>query len=527
MAFDLFENVVLQTLNGLPRVDEPVETHVHTPAVEVQEQEEVEVAQSAQESQEINKEPSVPVATGEACESRPSDTEGQKIPIKRPRDSHEESFASVLQQQTEQAKQARISVADSIDQSTGIPGAVAGFTTVVVEAKVVSEASEASTSQSTEVSRTSEVFETNPQSVRFFTQAGFSVVPQDLIDKRLVVVDAKADLIYPISVSVGASVQSLIDAEFKSESGVKAWSVLGHSIALHDLVDNWQCIVLGECVPDVDELSCEIAQVRLCQMPRYKSLLYQGARVATDEMMFYLQSFAHKYGVHCAFPFVVDNSADIVLLADAWFDVSSDGGKHDKFVSASLVGGHWTPAVVTKQDQQYQIITDAVGASTWQAFNVQGVSVQEVGQCDSHFTNDCGFQTVAWLSHHFDAAACSSISYDAAATLRFMFWQDVLMNPEQALRCSIVMLGGHASEVQIALAAILREHGVFSERALSRANNVLEKLGVSTVEAIIHSARPWVALKQKANQHNPKIQLVFEDEFQKVVEARSRNSKPV
>ena len=69
----------------------------------------------------------------------------------------------------------------------------------------------------------------------------------------------------------------------------------------------------------------------------------RGSRVAVDEMNFYLQSFAAKYAVHTAMPFVIENNEDVVLLADAWLDVSSDSHKHAKVVSAMLVGGHWTP----------------------------------------------------------------------------------------------------------------------------------------------------------------------------------------
>ena len=130
------------------------------------------------------------------------------------------------------------------------------------------------------------------------------------------------------------------------------------------------------------------------------------------------------------------------------------------------------------------------------------------------------------LSHGFliflEAGGSQVVSYDAAASLRFMFWQDLLMNPTKALQLAIVMLGGHPQDVQIALAAILREHGVFSDRAMSRASAVLDRLGVAAIEKIIHSSRPWIALKQQANQLNPKLQLVQEDEFQKVVAARSK-----
>ena len=504
LAFDLFEAMVLRTLNGEPSV--AVEPEPQVPS----------------RSEPISND-------GE--DSPTLETEANQSGVKRTITAVNASFADQLQAVTHTAKKSRAGGEDSVVVAASIPGAVAGFGTITEDLQQVNPTSHEPEVESPSPSiREAVVLSheiTAKQHVCFFKAEGFCVTPQELLERRLIVVNAVDNTITAVKSSVGMNVQHLVDAEFGRNPNVKAWSVLGHSIAMHDLVDNWQCIVLSSAVPDIDEQSCESAQIRLYRMPRFQSLLHQGSRVAVDEMNFYLQSFAAKYDVHNAMPFVIENNEDVVLLADAWLDVASESHQHAKVVSAMLVGGHWTPIIVKCSNDQYEIHTDPVGETVWKAFNVPGVTIHSSGCCNSVFTNDCGFQSVAWISHFLEDGGNQVMSYDAAASLRFMFWQDLLMNTTKALHLAIVTLGGHPQDVQIALAAILREHGVFSDRAMPRASAVLDRLGVAAIEKIIHSSRPWIALKQQANQLNPKLQLVQEDEFQKVVAARSRNNKPV
>ena len=508
LAFDLFEAMVFQLLKGSSGAIHEGSKH---PALDDESLQNGNQAIRANDTEVVEIEPTVK-ENDEHASSSVVDVHSE---VKRKKPDTAVSFVDQLQAAVTSTKKTRIEAAENQKEASGIPGAVVGFATkdpaasnVVSEIPVIEQP-------------------ITKQQVKFFTEIGFGVTPQDLIKQRIVVVNEVESTISAVGARVGSQVKDLILAEFGKDSTIQAWSMLGHPIAQHDIVDNWQCIILSKVVPDVDELSCESAQVRLYQMPRYKSMLHQGARVAVDEMVFYLNSIAVKYGVHAAVPFILSTCEDVALLVDAWLDMSSDNGKHEKFVSAMLLGGHWTPVVVVAEHGKFQLHTDPVGAEAWKAFNVPAVQVHVGGSCESNFTHDCGFQTVAWLSNFLDSNAIRVMSSDAAASWRFLCWQKTLMTPSTAKTATFVLLGGHSQEIQVALAAILREHGVFSDRAMKRANEVLECLGSSAVEQAIHSVRPWVTLKQHANRQTPKLQLVQEDEFQKIVAARARNPKPV
>ena len=90
-----------------------------------------------------------------------------------------------------------------------------------------------------------------------------------------------------------------------------------------------------------------------------------------------------------------------------------------------------------------------------------------------------------------------------------------------------LILGGHNEDLETALGAMLREHGVFMERVQDRAKALIQKLGSQAILTAIKSARPWQSLKQLANEQHPTIRLIQEDEFQRVLNDRTRDGKPV
>ena len=102
---------------------------------------------------------------------------------------------------------------------------------------------------------------------------------------------------------------------------------------------------------------------------------------------------------------------------------------------------------------------------------------------------------------------------------RLNFWYDHLWSALKSHTQRFV-LGGQ-SELETAVATMLREHGVFTNRVLDRTKSVLQQLGQQPVTQALRSARPWAALKALANEHTPKIRLIWEDEFSHVVKSRT------
>ena len=141
------------------------------------------------------------------------------------------------------------------------------------------------------------------------------------------------------------------------------------------------------------------------------------------------------------------------------------------------------------------------------------------------FPNDCGFQCFARLLSYVGANQLGPImSHDAAASWRFLYWQHVALADDNAPH-TCVSLGGAQGELHVAIAAILREHGVPSEKVNQRAQDVVQSLGKEQLIKIIHDSRPWQALKQAANKCSPPMKLVQPDELAAVIKSRTGQRK--
>ena len=90
-----------------------------------------------------------------------------------------------------------------------------------------------------------------------------------------------------------------------------------------------------------------------------------------------------------------------------------------------------------------------------------------------------------------------------------------------------VELGAHGHELETAVKALLKEHGVFTDRLHERTHQLIQKLGAQAVHHAFQSKRPWMALKDLANAAQPKFKIIQEDEFDQVVKARSANPQAV
>jgi hypothetical protein len=137
----------------------------------------------------------------------------------------------------------------------------------------------------------------------------------------------------------------------------------------------------------------------------------------------------------------------------------------------------------------------------------------------SVFVQDCGFQEFAWIKSLVTASVPQSMTTKEASQWRHLFWQQLFMEKPMQ-RTEWVSLGGQ-SELETAIAAILREHGVFPERVVERAKQVIQQLGTTPVTNAIHAARPWASLGKLANSQTPRLRLIWEDEFSKIAESQT------
>ena len=259
-------------------------------------------------------------------------------------------------------------------------------------------------------------------------------------------------------------------------------------------------------------------------MPRKEAALFQRAAVPDDEMRFYLSSFASS-DIPAVEPLIIDDLADACALADAW--LAEAAGLHPTVVSAIWFNDHWIPVMFTQTQYQIHLNTTLEGLElmpilfpTTRSTELQAHGIGEVQQ---EFFHDCGFQVFRWLIDQTRKREVGSASIQDAQKWRFLFWQKTLSTPAQEVE-NIRFLGGQ-NELETAIAAILKEHGVFGPRVADRAKQVIQQIGAQPLTAALRSTRPWTAIKELANQQNPKLRLIQEDEFNQVVQARTKKDQ--
>ncbi len=360
----------------------------------------------------------------------------------------------------------------------------------------------------------------------FFRREGFAVTPGDLIAKRTIVYNRIEDIIYAISVAPGTTVSQLIEVEGIGKHDVEVVTVMGNQLPGDAMIDHWQCVMIQKVNQNMSHFIPDRLQAELSRFPRYQSILLQGARVAFEEFAFYMSSFIQAEKANVVSPIVVRDLQDIGLLVESWMQEIKNQGDKLPVVTAVVTNDHWIPFVFRCKNDRWTARSSHEGSKLWELFGIDQVEIQQgpsVGKC---FEYDCGFQAFAWLMVEVLGSNNACIPIDQAALWRSLFWQNELTK-ERVTHHSVVILGGHGDEVITAVASLLKEHGVFNERVIGRANEAIEAIGRNQIIQAIQGSRPWVALKQLANQKSPQFKLVREDEFQAVLQARAKSGKPV
>lgn len=363
--------------------------------------------------------------------------------------------------------------------------------------------------------------------IRFFVSPDFAVTPGDLYAKRTVIFNRIENIIYAISVTPGTKVEHFIKAEGIESPDVEIVSVMGNIIPIDAMVDHWQCLIIQKSEQSFNGLPPEILQVELSKIPRYQSILLQGARVAYEEFVYYMSSFIHAEQAKVVSPIVVLELTDVGLLVESWMQEVRECDEKFPVASAIVTNDHWIPFMFKYSQGQWVGKSSPEGCCLWELFGIEKVKMQlgsEVGKC---FDFDCGFQTFAWLMCEVMNTERHLIPLDQAALWRSLLWQHQLATNEKVTNFEVVIFGGAADELVTAVAALLKEHGVFQDRVLSRTQATIDTIGRQQIVQAIQGTRPWVALKQLANQKSPPFKLIREDEFQAVLQHRAKIGKPV
>lgn len=290
-------------------------------------------------------------------------------------------------------------------------------------------------------------------------------------------------------------------------------------------------MVPSTCLAIQGELACHHAatvgklEEALEGMTRIEALLQQGGAVAVDEMDFYLTSFhamtMQDKPIQSVASLAVDELADIQGKSQAWLHQIA---QQEISVSMILWHHHWIPFVFQVTQKKWIVSTTWEGVMVWdQLAKVDAAVTLEPSEAlESQFAYDCGFQAYAWIAGIISNTQAVPTRDQNAADWRRLFWQHLLVHPSnQAVR-----LGGHG-ELDTAILAVLREHGVPNQRLHDRLKQVFAAISKEKLAQVFHSSRPWQALKHLANTSQPKLRLVLEDELQMIIKARTGSKQAV
>eukprot|EP00438_Fugacium_kawagutii_P001377 Skav209295 [mRNA] locus=scaffold994:15616:25217:+ [translate_table: standard] len=313
---------------------------------------------------------------------------------------------------------------------------------------------------------------------------------------QVTLVDVIAEQWYPVKLSSATSLAQLKHAEQSlRQAEIKFMSLLGFELTEDHVFIPEEWILVMPVNHALPASLPEIVRVSRGQS-RLTGLFAQQSSVAIDEMQYYLHQL--NLSNHAlALPTVLLESLEDV------------------------------PAV---EDRPLQVMTTVAGAGIWTLLyphDVHRVEVIETEELPLLFKWDCGFQAFSWIVSQVTVTEVQSMSIVRATQWRQMFLQKIFHQGVWHLKQHHLHVGGHGSELEIAVAAILRTHGVFHDRAIERAQTILKQLGPSAVTNAIKSTRPWASLKSLANAQTPRLRLVQEDEFQQVVGDRAKAGTPV
>ena len=265
-----------------------------------------------------------------------------------------------------------------------------------------------------------------------------------------------------------------------------------------------------------------------CQ--RIQSLWQQGPWVADDEMDFYLTA-AELTGNNSVFPpAVYHTEASAEEEAGAWlFHPIRNAVEGNTFVSAAIVHHHWVPLVISNTDTAVTMTTTPEGSCFIRAATEIANDMNktlEVSQriLPQSFGADCGFQAFAWIiavtTGHQPAATPPS----QAEGWRHIFAQHLRTDRHQDIIANLA-LGGTKVDMDLAqkLKTLLTDHGVWTDRAGERAQQLMEKIPHANLRNICSSKKPWADLKHAANQVKPPMKLIMQDELEAQIAARTQH----
>ncbi len=343
----------------------------------------------------------------------------------------------------------------------------------------------------------------------------------------------KEDMQVPqiVKVRKGSDVQTLIDAEVHLTPGATTILVrdsVGQVIPPKQALHSFQRIHVEQS----EDFTGFESPTALSPNHRYGVLTKQGAWVALDEMNVYLAWIQSHHAVK-QIPCFVDQIIDDVTV-EAWLlQLIGLDPVASITCSAVLKDRHWFPVVAQHSPAGLRVFTTQDGEE-WVVSQLSVFKNIEIGiyAKGSDFPNDCGFQTVGWLSQTIDLLQRGQLPADSehgvmnsaqAEALRGVFEHHLHVNglAKLVVQPQSMHFGGVSNGTpEDQIRQLLADHGVPPEKLQQRIGMVFEKIGRQGIIQCCRSPRPWQELKSLASALTPKIQLVLPSELAEKIRER-------
>ena len=271
----------------------------------------------------------------------------------------------------------------------------------------------------------------------------------------------------------------------------------------------------------------ESNQPVLVNSNRLQLLWQQEGWVEWNEMKYYA-SMVDKVNPNSVVEGVVipdDPSGPLQLSKHIW-NMIQWGVQHNqpRVASYFLRNDHWTPicveigatTVVYTTPMQITWIRECC-QTAWGHTDIQFAD-QPIAAA---FPADCGFQTIGWINAMIlSETTMIPVGPGVACQWRQLFseYLEQTGQAHQVIKQPLI-LGGMQS-IQEELQQFVEAHGVASQRSQSCAKELIEALGLSSIQNILRSPKPWADLKARASLHRPPIRVVLASELSESIKQR-------
>ena len=277
------------------------------------------------------------------------------------------------------------------------------------------------------------------------------------------------------------------------------------------------------------------SQVPCLQNDARATLLWQQEGwTAPDEMTFYMEMIQSKHPeVQCHLVDILPEVDYHVVITDIILK-AVDHLHQDKLgalAMAVMYNHHWFPVFILPSDQ-IEICMPHDDLPVLRSHIEQAVGKVDFVNFSTSimphaFPADCGFQTLGWLiSKILGDDTRTPFADEQACQWRALFHSHLIeQHKDQEFIHVPLRLGGMSVTQQ--LQQLLVSHGVHEARSHQCAEQLIDKLGKTSVTSILKSAKPWADLKARANMQNPPIRIVLADELKQAVQKRAKDPAPV